>query len=240
LNESPYLDLVLGPFLIVALPAPPRIPQDQLQRMQSLVEVLSLAHGIVPPRVALTVDAAPNCLTIGRKPSTACVVMTTGMLETLNRHQLEAVLAYELARVVRGSVSLDTVVYAMTAKVFELWASAFDEIDESSLITIPLGLLCSPFVALAWALRANVLRGRAHLADGIAVSTTRNPGHLIDALRVIMDHPAIVRRSDPGAAHLWLEYPHSRWSRRILRTDRIMPLRIATLQTALNLPDHGR
>lgn len=216
---------------------PPRLDPRIPESVQSIVDVLSLATGTTPPRVAVCVDPAPNCMTVGRKPETAWILVSTGLVETLSRRQLEAVLAFELGRVVEWDVSLDTVVYAMTARMFELWATVFDDVHDESLLMFPLVVLASPFIALGWWLRAHVLRYRARLSDGLALRTTRNPRPLLEALEILNASTLVIRRGDPGAAHLWFEYPHTAWSRRLLRSHRILPGRIQSLRAAI--PDVG-
>ncbi len=214
-------------------PRPPRLEVSYVDRVQSIVDILSLAIGTTPPKVAVTVDPAPNCLTVGRKPETAWILVTSGLVEECSRRELEAVLAYELARVQDWSVSLDTVVYATTAKVFTIWAAAFDDLDHQQIFLIPIAILSTPFIALAWWLRASVLRRRAQLADGLAIRTTRNPRPLLGAMNLILHHPEVVRRGDPGGAHLWFEYPHTGWSRRLLRSHNILPARIRRMERLL-------
>jgi Zn-dependent protease with chaperone function len=207
--------------------------EPDYRRLRQLLDALSLAAGVPPPHAAVVVDEAPNCLTVGRRPATAWIVVTTGLLAELPRAELEAVLAYELGRITTLEVSLDTVVYASTARTFELWAAVFDDFDEISLLLIPLGVLALPFVVAAGLLRAFTLRSRARLADGLAVRYCRNPAALAAALRRLLDDPRAVRCGDPGNAHLWLEYPHTVASRLLLRTDRILPRRIARLEQML-------
>ena len=214
---------------------PPRLPEDAIERAEKLLTGLGLAAGIHAPRIAVIIDDAPNCLTVGRRPDEAWLVVTTGLLDTLPKRELEAVLAYEVGRVVELEVSLDTVVYALTARTFELFAAAFDDIDEVSLLLAPLGLLAVPFVAASGLLRGAVLRSRARLADGLAIRFCRNPVALAGGLRKILEDPREVRRGDPANAHLWLEYPHTRASRWFLRTHRILPQRVQRLERAAGL-----
>lgn len=209
---------------------PPTLPVGDLRRVEQMLEVLSLAAGVRAPRVAMIIDDAPNCLTIGRTPDRAWIVVTTGLVELLSKRELEAILAYELGRVVELEVSLDTAVYALTARTFEVWAAAFDDADEVALLLVPLGLLAVPFLLASVALRGAALRNRARLADGLAVRYCRDPGALARALRAILDRRDEVRLADPANAHLWLEYPHSRVSRWLLRTHRILPKRIRRLE----------
>jgi Zn-dependent protease with chaperone function len=83
------------------------------------------------------------------------------------------------------------------------------------------------------ALRAGALRSRSRLSDGLAIRFCRNPLALAKALRRILEDPRDVRRGDPANAHLWLEYPHTRASRWILGTHRILPRRVRRLEQAL-------
>jgi heat shock protein HtpX len=211
--------------------APPAsLPDDTIARVQRLLDPLVLAAGVTPPRVAAIVDDAPNCLTVGRTPATAWLVVTTGLVETLPKRELEAVLAYEIGRIAERDVALDTVVYAVTARTFEIWAALFDEVDEVALVLLPLAVLASPMFLAALALRGIALRNRARLADGLAVRYCRDPGALARALQRILDAPDEVRSGEPANAHLWLEYPHSRASRWFLRTHRLLPRRIRRLE----------
>jgi Zn-dependent protease with chaperone function len=213
---------------------PPRLPDGAYHRAERLVQGLALAAGALPPSCAVVIDDAPNCLTVGRKPTTAWIVVTTGLLE-LPRAELEAVLAYEIGRVAELEVSFDTVVYACSARSLELWAAAFGEFDEASLLLAPFAVLLTPVVAGGMLLRAAALRTRARLSDGLAIRYSRNPVALAHALRRILEDPAEVRRADPGNAHLWLEYPHTRASRWFLRTHRILPRRVERLERLARL-----
>jgi hypothetical protein len=106
---------------------------------------------------------------------------------------------------------------------------AFGEFDETSVLLAPFALLLTPVVVGGMLLRAAALRARARLADGLAVRYSRNPVALAHALRRILEDPGEVRRGDPGNAHLWLEYPHTRVSRWLLGTHRILPRRVERL-----------
>jgi len=214
---------------------PARLPPNALKQAERLLTGLALAAGVHAPRVAIAIDDAPNCLTVGRSPDSAWIVVTTGLLDTLPKRELEAVLAYELGRVVELEVSLDTVVYALTARTFELWAAAFADLHHLLLLALPFTIIVTPYVIACTLLRAAVLRNRAHLADGLAVRYCRNPVALARGLRRILEDPREVRRGDPANAHLWLEYPHTRTSRLLLRTHRVLPRRMRRLERAAGL-----
>jgi heat shock protein HtpX len=227
-NALGYVQAWPGPRAPTIPPA--ALPVADLERVEKTLEVLALAAGVRAPRVAMVIDDAPNCLTVGRSPDRAWIVVTTGLVDLLEKRELEAVLAYELGRVVELEVSFDTVVYALTGRTFEVWAAVFDDADEVTLLLLPLGLLALPFFLASVALRASALRNRARLADGLAVRYCRDPGALARALRRILENRDQARLADPANAHLWLEYPHSRSSRWLLRTHRILPKRIRRLE----------
>jgi heat shock protein HtpX len=217
------------PGLHAAAP-PASLPDDTIPRVQRLLEPLALAAGVAPPRVAAIVDDAPNCLTVGRTSASAWLVVTTGLVETLPKRELEAVLAYEIGRIAELDVAFDTVVYALTARTFQIWAAAFDEADEAAVLLLPFAALAFPMFVASVALRASALRNRARLADGLAVRYCRDPGALARALQRILAAPDEVRCGEPANAHLWLQYPHSRASRWFLRTHRLLPRRIRRLE----------
>jgi Zn-dependent protease with chaperone function len=100
----------------------------------------------------------------------------------------------------------------------------------------PLALLAAPLVVGGVVLRAVALRTRAKLSDGLAVRYCRNPVALARGLRRIAEDPRDVARGDPGNAHLWLEYPHTRPSRWFLRTHRILPRRVDRIERLARLP----
>jgi Zn-dependent protease with chaperone function len=211
---------------------PPRLDLAALRRGERLLGALALAAGVRAPRLAAVIDDAPNCLTVGRRADTAWIVVTTGLLDMLPKRELEAVLAYELGRVTELDVSLDTVVYALTARTFELWAAAFSDLHHASIVLVPFAITAVPLAATCAALRAGALRTRARLSDGLAIRYCRNPLALARALRRVLDAPGQVRRGDPANAHLWLEYPHTRASRWLLGTHRILPRRVGRLEQA--------
>lgn len=218
-----------------ASPSPPvSIPPDAPSRVQRIVDSIAIAAGVLPPRTAVVVDDAPNCLTVGRKPARAWIVVTTGLL-ALPPRELEAIVAYEVGRVAELDVSLDTVVYACTARGIELWALTFGDFDDASLLTAPLAVLVTPVVLGGLLLRGIALRNRTRLSDGLAVRYCRDPVALAHALRRLLDDPAEVRRGNPANAHLWLEYPHTRASRFFLRTHRILPRRVERVERLARL-----
>ena len=159
---------------VTALP-PPGAPVGEHKRVRELLDGLSIAAGVLPPSCAVLRDPAPNCLTIGRKPATVWVVVTTGLVETLSKDELEAVLAYEIGRIVVLEVSLDTAVYACTARVFELWGAPFAGFGHDSFLLIPVSIVTAPLASEACCCGADVLRSRARSATGSRSAIAATP-----------------------------------------------------------------
>jgi Zn-dependent protease with chaperone function len=177
----------------------------------------------------VVVDPAPNLLSVGRRPETAWIVCTTGLLDELPRRELEAVLAYALGRVACREVSLDTVVYACTANVYEAWAGTIG-FDHGGILLAPIAVLALPLVAGCALLRRSALAARARLSDGLALQYCRDPVALLAALRRLAADPRTVRFAGTPNAHLWLDYPHTRVSRWLLGTGRLLGARIRRIE----------
>ena len=214
----------------VATLPPPGAPVGEHKRVRDLLDGLSIAAGVLSPSCAVLRDPAPNCLTIGRKPETAWVIVTTGLVESLSRDELEAVLAYEVGRIAALEVSLDTAVYACTARVFELWAAPFAGFGHDSFLLIPVSIVTAPLAFGCVLLRRHVLRSRARLSDGLAVRYCRNPAALLSALRRIDADQRTVRVASLDDAHLWLQYPHTRMSTAFFGSRKILRQRIRRLE----------
>ena len=95
-------------------------------------------------------------------------------------------------------VSLDTVVFACTARGIELWAAAFGDFDDTTLITAPVAVLVTPLVVGSLLLRGIALRHRARLSDGLAVRYCRDPGALLRALQHIAGRSRAGAPGEPG------------------------------------------
>jgi len=215
---------------------PPAFASFDLAGLTHAVTVMAVPYGIPAPNVAVIDDPALNSLTVG-SGANAWIVVTTGLVNTLSRREVESILAFQLARVAVREVSLDTIVYACTGKTIELWGGVFDEIDETIVLLLPAAILATPFVIAAGWLRRIAVHAGARLGDGLALRAMRDPSALVAALRRIEADPTVIRNAERATAHLWLEYPHTRWSRWLMRSDRLLPARIARLSAAIPRPE---
>ena len=231
-------------------------PADPVQyaRLHNLVEGLCIAAGLPKPRVYVIDDPAPNAFATGRDPRHAAVAVTTGLLEKMNRIELEGVLAHELSHVKNYDILVSTLAVTLVGVVvllsdfslrFLWWGGPRHRDDRSeggpgagavlALLGIVL-LLVTPLVAQL--MQFAVSRRRESLADVSGVALTRYPPGLISALEKLKADTTVVHSSSRATAHLWIESPLARrpgegrlsWVNRLFDTHPPLDERIAALK----------
>jgi heat shock protein HtpX len=207
-------------------------PADPVEyaRYHNLVEGLCIASGLPKPRLYIVDDAAPNAFSTGRNPKHAAIAVTTGLLEKMNRVELEGVLAHELSHIRNYDVLVMTLAVTMVG-IIALLSDFFLRImfwtggrggrdDESS--NNPLGIVFAilGFVLLIFApiiaalMQMAVSRRREYLADASGVQLTRYPPGLISALEKLKDDHTSTHFASKATAHLWIEEPLDKESNR--------------------------
>ena len=192
-------------------------PADPVRyaRLHNMVEGLCIAAGLPKPRVYVIDDPAPNAFATGRNPRHATVAVTTGLLDKMNRIELEGVLAHELSHVKNSDVLVSTLAVTL--------------VGLPSLVLVP---LFAPVMQLA------VSRRRESLADVNGVELTRYPPGLISALEKLKGDTTVVRFNSRATAHLWIESPLARdpeggrlsWLNRMFDTHPPLDERIRALK----------
>lgn len=202
-----------------AKPASP----EEYQRLHNIVEGLCIAGGLPKPRVYVVEDSAPNAFATGRDPKHAAIAVTTGLLERMNRVELEGVIAHELSHIKNYDILVSTLVVTMVGIIaiitdvgvnMMFWSSrgnrrSNDNAGVASLLVV-IGfvfLIFSPLIARL--LQASVSRQRESLADISGVELTRFPPGLISALEKLRDDNTEVRSISHATAHLWIEQPQA-------------------------------
>jgi len=198
-------------------------PQEQ-PRLHNIVEGLSIAAGIPEPRVYLVPEQAPNAFATGRNPEHASIAVTQGLLDTMNRVELEGVIGHELSHVVDRDILVGTIVATLIGAVVLIseffmrswWWGGFRGrrggdgggggaeaiVFAIGLVLLVLAPIIGSIVQLA------VSRQREYLADAQGAMLTRYPPGLASALRKIAASSGIPMRSANNAtAHLWLSQP---------------------------------
>lgn len=201
--------------------AKPADPQ-QYQRLHNLVEGLCIAAGLPKPRVYIVDDPAPNAFATGRNPKHAAIAVTTGLLEKLNRVELEGVIAHELSHVRNYDILVSTLAVTLVGSIALLtnigmrmmwWNGGRVRRDGDRNGGNPLAILglvlliFAPIIAKL--MQAAVSRRRETLADVSACQMTRYPPGLISALEKLRDDVTVTHSATTATAHLWIEQPMS-------------------------------
>jgi heat shock protein HtpX len=202
--------------------AHPADPQEYA-RLHNIVEGLCIAGGLPKPGVYVIDDTAPNAFATGRDPKHAAIAVTTGLLEKMNRVELEGVVAHELSHIRNYDILISTLAVTMVGAAALLadlgirmtwWnggrvARSGDRGDRGNplaLVGFAL-LIIAPLVARA--MQAAISRQRETLADVSACQLTRYPPGLISALEKLQADTTVTHSASTATAHLWIEQPMS-------------------------------
>jgi heat shock protein HtpX len=188
-----------------------------------VVENLCIGAGLPMPRVFVVEDSAPNAFATGRDPGSASVAATRGLLDKLDKRELEGVIAHELSHVGNYDVRLMTLLavgVGLIALVADLmlrftWYGAGARGSNRGrgggaagaiiLIVALLFIILAPIVASV--MRLAVSRRREYLADASGAMLCRNPDALADALEKISADPEPLETANKGTAHLYICNP---------------------------------
>lgn len=203
-------------------------PIEQFAQLHNVVESIAVAAGIPKPKVYVVNDPAPNAFATGKDPEHASVAVTTGLLQKMNRDELEGVVAHELAHIRNYDIRVMTVAVA-TAGAIAVITDLFWRIlyfgaifgggrrnnDRDGNGGNPFAIIAMIFVALlaplaAALMKAAISRKRESLADATAVSLTRYPTGLRRALEKLDADSSVVQRTSHATSHLWIESPDDR------------------------------
>ena len=198
--------------------ARPATREEDLQ-LKTIMEGLVIATGLPMPKVYVIEDPAMNAFATGRNPENAVVAITTGLMQKLDKYELEAVMAHELAHVKNYDILLQTIVTVMVGFVviladFAFRVSLFNNRSSDSgggqikLIIMLVGLafliLTPIFTSL---MRMALSRKREFMADATAVQITRNPDGMISALKKLTADSNDMQKSCKSTANLYIVSP---------------------------------
>jgi heat shock protein HtpX len=205
--------------LVLTMTGAKLIQESDNPKLFNLIHEVTIASGMPMPKVAIVVDSAPNAFATGRNPEHALIAFTTGILDVMDRDQLQGVIAHEMAHV----ANRDTLVSAVAATTAGAIAILSDMLTRMmwfgggrdrnregngnpiALVISLVILILAPLAAMM--LKSAISRKRESLADATAVSFTRNPAGLRSALEVLASDSTVVHQRSTAVAHIWIESP---------------------------------
>lgn len=192
--------------------------EEEYPQLHNLVEGLCIAGGMPKPALYVIPEPAPNAFATGRDPEHASVAVTQGLLERLNRVELEGVLAHELSHVKNRDMLVNTLAATLVGVVVLLagwmrWGFFFGGDSNRGrgggnpviLIIALFALILAPLSAQL--IRFAVSRRREFLADADGALLSRYPPGLASALKKISAAPNQMRVANNATAHLWFSQP---------------------------------
>ena len=192
------------------------VTREQAPELYRTVENAAIAAGLTKtPAVYIIDDPAPNAFAAGRTPDKAYVAATTGILNLLDKRELEGVMAHEMAHVRNRDVRLMTLaavlvgVISMIADML-LWSMVFgggrrDNQSPVAAIVAIVAIILAPIGAAL--LQLSLSRRREYLADATAAELTGDPEGLARALYKLGADQTPLRKVNRATAHLWIESP---------------------------------
>jgi heat shock protein HtpX len=224
-----------------AVPADPA----QYQQLHNLVETLAIGEGIPKPAVYVIDDPSPNAFATGVSPEKAAITFTTGLLDIMNREELEGVASHEMSHIKNHDIRLLLVVGTMIGMAAVLasilWRTAFFAgrggsrsggqlvlvIFVAGALLAVVGFIFGPLIRLA------LSRRRESLADESGVELTRNPAGLLSALKKLQQNDKPFKNMNHATAAMCIDDPlqhHEAWYHRLYDSHPPIEDRIASLE----------
>ena len=185
------------------------------------VEGLALAAGIPVPRIYVIDDTAPNAFATGRDPQHAVICVTTGLMQKLDRIELEAVIGHEMAHIKDYDIRFMALVAILAGTIVLIsdwllrsmwWGGGRDRDDDREGGSNPILMLVAIAAAIlapiiATLIQLSISRKREYLADAQGALLTRYPDGLASALAKIAADPEPLEAANKATAHLYIYNP---------------------------------
>lgn len=201
------------------------VTHSEAPDLYNIVENLSITAGLPMPRVYIVEDPSPNAFATGRDPDHAVVAVTSGLLQILERDELEGVVAHELAHVGNRDMLVMTVAVVLAGFVAivadiltrSLIFGGGNNRDRSPIFLIVgiVGIILAPIAAKL--IQLAVSRKREYLADATGALLTRYPEGLASALEKISQHAQPMKKASHATAHLFISDPFQEKKQGVMR-----------------------
>lgn len=200
--------------LALAMNGAREVTKKDEPQLYRVVENLAITTGMPMPKVYVIEDPAPNAFATGRDPKHAVVAASRGLLNIMDKDELEAVMAHEMGHVKNYDIRVMMIVFGLVSAIgliadiiLHMFWFNNDE-RQPNPIFIVLGIaaaILAPFVAMM--VQLAVSRRREYLADSTGALTTRYPEGLARALEKIRAHGSTMKRQNTATAHLFFANP---------------------------------
>lgn len=238
--------LASGARLVLAVSGAQPADPGQYQQLHNVVDEMSIAAGLPKPAVYVIDDPSPNAFATGTSPNRAAITATTGLLQTMNREELEGVISHEMSHIKNYDVRLILVVTTLIGFAALLaslvWRTAFfagpgdgdSDSNQFAIFIIAAGIALTVVAVIVGPLIQLALsRSREELADVSGANLTRNPMGLVHALEKLEQNDKPFARFNHATAAMCIDDPlqhHEGWWHHLFDTHPPIDQRIAILQ----------
>ncbi len=189
------------------------IQKKDAPELYRIVENLAITNGMPMPKVYLMDDPAPNAFATGRNPQNAAVAATTGLLQIMDKRELEAVMAHEMGHVKNYDILVSMIVFGLVSAIGMIcdlfvrvtFFSDNDDRDPRFMVFGIIAAILAPIVSLL--IQLAISRQREYLADATGALTTRDPEGLAMALEKLKGNARPMKRQNTSTAHLFFSNP---------------------------------
>jgi heat shock protein HtpX len=204
--------------IVLSMTGAKQAEHDTHKELYHIVENLSITAGLPMPKVYIIEDAAPNAFATGRNKDHAVVAVTTGLLDILNKTELEGVIAHELSHIGNRDILLSTVVVVLVgflamASDFFLRSMMFggrrdDSREGGGGLWVVIGIVAAILAPIsATLIQLAISRKREFLADSSGALLTRYPEGLASALEKISQNNQPMQKASNATAHMFIANP---------------------------------
>ena len=241
--------LTMGQITVLAASGAKPVTQQQYPQLYDVVSTLTVGSGLPMPKIYVIDDPSPNAFATGLSPKSAAVTATTGLLQIMNREELEGVLGHEMSHIrnydVRLVLIVSTVVALAGLLASIMWRSLFftrvgNNRDGGYVIIILIAaaaLLSVIAVIVGPLMQFALSRSRESLADASSVELTRNPAGLLHALQKLQKNDKPFAKMTHVTAAMCIDDPlqhHDAWFHHLFDTHPPIEQRIAALQRIMS------
>lgn len=203
--------------ITLAISRAKEVDRETNKDLYQLVENLAITAGLPTPKIYVIDDTALNAFATGRDPKHAVVVFTTGILQKLNKNELEGVVSHELSHIGNYDIRLMTLVVVLVGVLtlladwflrFSFYTRGGRDRNQAQAIFMIAGIvlaLLSPIIAVL--IQLAISRKREYLADASGILLTRYPEGLASALEKISSDTEPLEAANKATAHLYISNP---------------------------------
>lgn len=232
--------------IVLSMTGAKEASREANRELWNIVENLSITAGLPMPKLYIINDSVPNAFATGRDKKHAVVAVTTGLIATLDRTEMEGVIAHELSHIGNRDMLVSTVVVVLVGFI-SLLSNMFlrsrmfgdgnrdreggGQIGGILMIVGIVLMILSPIIATL--IQLSISRKREYLADASGALLTRYPEGLASALEKIAAHSGKMRLANQATAHLFISNPFGAGIKNLFSTHPPVEKRVEALRKSL-------